>query len=68
MDRIFWLNGFILSRFVAEPHDQRVGYYYGLKRLKVSHYPAKAGGHRHCDGGDIMILVCYVTSQDHVIK
>ena len=29
---------------------------------------ATFGGQRHCDSGDIMILVCHVISQDHVIK
>ena len=33
-----------------------------------SQHLAKFGGHRHCRGVDIMILVCYVTLQDHVIK
>ena len=28
----------------------------------VSHYPAKFGDHKHCDSGDIMILV--VKEQD----
>ena len=34
--------------------------------LKVSHQPAKFGGHRHFSTGDI--LVYHVISQDHVIK
>ena len=34
----------------------------------VSHTRAKLGCHRHHGGGDIMILVCQVTSQDYVIK
>ena len=40
---------------------------YGLEPLKLSHHPAKFGGHRHCDHGD-MILICHVISQNHVIK
>ena len=32
-------------------------------------YPfAKFGCHRHCGSEDIMILVCHVVSQNHVIK
>ena len=31
-------------------------------------HPAKFGGDSHCGSGDIMILVCYVILQDHVIK
>ena len=32
------------------------------------HQLAKFGGHRHCGSGDIMVLVCQVISQDHMIK
>ena len=31
------------------------------------HHSTKFGGHRHCGSRDIMIFVCYVTSQNHVI-
>ena len=31
-------------------------------------YLIKFGGHRHSRKGDIMIFVCQVTLQDHVIK
>ena len=34
----------------------------------VSHQPDKFAGHRHCGSGDIMILVCHVILQDHLIK
>ena len=34
----------------------------------ISHYRAKFGGHRHCDSGDIIVLVCHVISQEYVIK
>ena len=36
--------------------------------LKVSYEIAKLGGHRHCDSGDIMVLICQVISKDHLIK
>ena len=26
------------------------------------------GSNKHCDSGDVMVLVCHVMSQDHVIK
>ena len=35
---------------------------------KVSYHSAKFGGHRHYGNGDILVLVCHITSQDHVIK
>ena len=36
--------------------------------LKVSHHPAKFGGHWYCGSGDIKILVCHVILQDHMKK
>ena len=33
----------------------------------VCHHPTKFGGHRHCDSGDIIVLVCHVILQDHKI-
>ena len=34
----------------------------------VSLHPTKFGGHRHCDSGDIIVLVCHLILQDHMIK
>ena len=34
----------------------------------VSQHPARLGGHRHCGSGDIMVSVCHVILQDHLIK
>ena len=36
--------------------------------LKVSHHPAKFGGHSHFGSGDIMALNWKVILQDHVVK
>ena len=36
--------------------------------LMMNHHATKIGGHRHCGSGDIMILVCHMILQDHVIK
>ena len=36
--------------------------------MKVSYHPANFGGHRQCGSGDIMVLVCHVISQDHLIN
>ena len=35
--------------------DQKVMWLYGWEPTVVSHHPAKFGGHRHCDSGDINI-------------
>ena len=34
----------------------------------VSQHPARLGGHRHCGSGDIMVSVCHVILQEHLIK
>ena len=36
--------------------------------LLISQHTAEFGGHRHCDCGDIMVLVCHVTLHNHVTK
>ena len=36
--------------------------------IKVDYHPAKFDSHRYCSSGDMMILVCHVILQDHVIK
>ena len=36
--------------------------------MKVTHRPAKFGGHSHSGNGVIVILVCHVISQDLLIK
>ena len=36
--------------------------------IKVGYYLAKFGDHRHSDGGDIVVLVSHMISEDHVIK
>ena len=36
--------------------------------IKVNYHLAKFGDHRHCGSEDIMILVCHMILQDHVIK
>ena len=28
----------------------------------------KSCDHKHCDGGDIQILICHVTSHKHIFK
>ena len=39
-----------------------------LKPVMVSHHFAKINGHRHCDSEDLMVLVCHMIMQNHVIK
>ena len=36
--------------------------------IKVSYHSVKFGCHRLSGSGDIMVLLCHVTFQDHVIK
>ena len=42
--------------------------FYRQEFIKLGYHPVKFGGYRHSDNGDIMVLVCHVISQDHVIK
>ena len=39
----------------------------GKSRSRSNYHPASFCGDRHCGGGDIMILVCHLISQYHVI-
>ena len=50
------------------PRDQRVMKLHCWEPLMINHHATKIGGHRHCGSGDIMILVCHMILQDHVIK
>ena len=36
--------------------------------VKVSHHLHKFCGHRYCGSGEIMVLVCHVILEEHVIK
>ena len=40
---------------VASQQDERVVWLNGYEPLKVSPQPAKFGGSKHCNSGDIMI-------------
>ena len=69
--QILWpwrYNRFSLSGDLSRPREQRVEQHYGGKPIMVSHKPAKFGGYMHCGSEDIVILVCHVMLQDHVIK
>ena len=69
--KILWqwrYNGYSFSRDLARPCGRRVEQHYGQKPVMTKHELARFGGHRHCDSGDIMILVCRVILQDNVIK
>ena len=41
---------------------------YGLDLIKVKYYLATFISHRHCGSEDIVILVCHVILQNHVLK
>ena len=41
---------------------------HGQEPIKVIYHPAKICGHGGYDSKDIIILVCHMISQDHVIK
>ena len=41
---------------------------FGWELLLLYHYTDKPCDHRHCDGGDIMFLICHVSSCKHIFK
>ena len=41
---------------------------YRQKPIKVGQHPAKFGGQKHTDSGDVVVLVCHVIFQDQVVK
>ena len=53
---------------LTKPQNQRVMWLYGEKPIQENYNFVKFGGHRHCASEDIMILVCHMILQDHVIK
>ena len=103
---------FVCHVILKKPRDQRIKKSYGWKLPRVSHHPAKFGGHMycgvghngfslpgvsqdcvikghvtlwagdtqcnsqstrfgdngHCESGNIMVLVCHVILEGHVIK
>ena len=60
--------GFSLSRNLARPCDQRFMWLYGQWLINITHHPVMIGGYMHCGSDDIMILVCHVILQNHVIE
>ena len=39
---------------------------YGWELLAVCHHPDKSCDYKYCDSGDIMFLICHVTSLEHM--
>ena len=57
---------FTLSRdFIRPPHWGVIGIH-GWELLAVYYHPDKFGDHRYWNSGDIMVLICHVTSRDHM--
>ena len=48
--------------------DTKFIWLYREEPVNVNYHPTNFGGHRYCGSRDIMILVCHMISQDHVIK
>ena len=57
-----------MSCDLGRHYDQKVMSLDGQKPPNVNHHPTNFYGFRHCGDGDIMILVCHVILEDHVIK
>ena len=57
----------MVSDDLVKPSDQEIMWLYWQEPIKVINQPAKFGGPRQCENGD-MCLVCHVISRNHVIK
>ena len=53
---------------LARPYDESVIWLCGWGPIKEGHHPPTFSGHRYYGRGDIIILVCHVIFQDHLIK
>ena len=42
--------------------------FYGRELLAVCCHPDSSSGNKHCDSGDIIFLICYMTSRKHMVK
>ena len=49
-------------------HDQSLLRLYRLEPPKVRNHSTRFGNHSHCDGGDVIISICHVISQGHLVK
>ena len=54
-----------MSRDFTQSRDQRIIWHDGWVYLVISYHSAKFGGHQACRRGDILFLICHVTSCDH---
>lgn len=51
----------------AKPRDERVTYFDREEPIKVSYHSVKFSFRTDCDSGDIVVFVCHLILQDHVI-
>ena len=61
-------DGFHLSRNLKRPCEQSVKWLFGQEPLRICHHPTKFDGHRHYSIEDMIVSLCHVMSQDHLIK
>ena len=54
-----------LSRDFTQSRDQRIVWHYGWVFLIISYHSVKFSGHQPCVRGDILFLICHVTSCCH---
>ena len=41
---------------------------YGYQPIKMSYHSVKFGGHRHSSSRQIIIFICHLTLEDHVMR
>ena len=41
---------------------------YGCELLALCHYADNFCDHKHCDGGDMIFLICHLTTHEQMFK
>ena len=59
---------FLVCHVISQKHVAIWSFDFMGKRVRASHHPDKFFGHRYCGSGNVMVLICHVISQGHVIE
>ena len=62
------LSFYFLNTFSQITRCHGLMWYHVWVSLIIRHYPATFGGHKSCRKGDILFLICHVSSRDHVVR
>ena len=57
-----------ICHVILQDYVTKGSWLYGWELLVVYHHPNNIGDNRYCNLGDLIVLVCQLTSRDHVLK